>query len=216
MPLFDLHMHSRYSFDGIMSPRHMVELARRKGLAGISVSDHNTISGGVEARAANHDPDFLVIVGAEIQTEIGDILGLFLSQEIKSRISTEVIEEIHHQGGIAILPHPYAYHQNLSGDVLRLFDGVEIYNGRDKRDYASRAYAEFVKPFGLAPVANSDAHLYWEIGRACTSLDIEQVNNDSVRKAILNGKTTPIRHEDKRSTIAVYSSKVIKRVKRIL
>lgn len=53
MARFDLHMHSRHSFDGIMAPSHIVGIARRRGLAGIAVSDHNTIAGGVDAVAAN-------------------------------------------------------------------------------------------------------------------------------------------------------------------
>ena len=86
----------------------------------------------------------------------------------------EVVADIHDQGGIAILPHPYAHHQNLTPALLGCLDGVEIYNGRDKRDYAVQTYAEYANPYRLATVANSDAHLYWEIGRACTLLDLER------------------------------------------
>lgn len=216
MAYFDLHMHSRHSFDGVMSPAHIVSIARRRGLAGIAVSDHNTIAGGVEAVAANRDPNFLVIVGAEIQTEVGDILGLFLTREIASRRSLEVVADIHDQGGIAILPHPYAHHQNLTPELLRQLDGIEIYNGRDKRDYSAQTYAEFAGPYGLATVANSDAHLYWEIGRACTALDLDRPAADAVREAILGRRAQPVRRADRRSTTAVYGSKIVKRVKRLL
>jgi predicted metal-dependent phosphoesterase TrpH len=216
MPFFDLHMHSRHSFDGVMSPAHMVQLGRRRGLAGIAVSDHNTIAGGLEARAANSDPNFLVVVGAEIATEVGDILGLFLHREIVSRRSLEVVDEIHAQGGIAILPHPYAHHQNLTPELLSRLDGVEIYNGRDKRDYSLQTQAEFVEPYGLATVANSDAHLHWEIGRACTEVEIARPDAEALREAILARRCRPVRRAAQRSTLAVYSSKVVKRVKRVL
>ncbi|CUS03405.2 protein of unknown function [Candidatus Promineifilum breve] len=215
MALFDLHMHSRHSFDGLMAPAHIVRIARRRGLAGIAVSDHNTIAGGLEAVAANHDPDFLVIVGAEMQTEVGDILGLFLTREITSRQSMEVVADIHDQGGIAILPHPYAHHQNLTPALLGCLDGVEIYNGRDKRDYAVQTYAEYANPYRLATVANSDAHLYWEIGRACTLLDLERPDAAAVRAAILGRRAQPVRRAGRSST-AVYGSKIVKRVKRLL
>lgn len=216
MLYFDLHMHSRHSFDGVMSPAHIVRIARRRGLSGIAVSDHNTIAGGLEAVAANTDPNFLVIVGAEIQTEVGDILGLFLTREISSRQSLEVIADIHDQGGIAILPHPYAYHQGLTPELLQQLDGVEIYNGRDKRDYSAQTYAEYVRPYDLATVANSDAHLYWEIGRACTALDIDQFDVAGVREAILLRRAQPVRRSEKRSATAIYGSKIVKRVKRLL
>jgi predicted metal-dependent phosphoesterase TrpH len=213
---FDLHMHSKYSFDGVMAPRHILQLAKRRGLAGIAVTDHNTIAGGVEAAALNHDPDFLVIVGAEIQTEVGDIVGLFLRREIKSRLSREVVDEIHEQGGVAILPHPYAHHQNLTAELLRELDCVEIYNGRDKADYSQQAYSDFARPYQLTPVANSDAHLYWEIGRAITCANIKRRHVEAVREALLSGQCEPERHAEKRSTVAVYSSKIVKRVKRLL
>lgn len=216
MPQFDLHMHSRHSFDGVMSPAHIVRIARRRNLAGIAVSDHNTIAGGLEAAAANSDPAFLVIVGAEIQTEVGDILGLFLTREIVSRRSMEVVADIHDQGGVAILPHPYAYHQGLTPELLRQLDGIEIYNGRDKHDYSAQTYAEFVQPYGLATLANSDAHLHWEIGRARTELDIDRFDAASVRQAILDRRAKPIPWVEKRSTTAIYGSKIVKRVKRLL
>lgn len=84
-------------------------------------------------------------------------MGLFLSREIVSRRSLEVVADIHDQGGIAILPHPYAYHQDLTPELLQQLDGVEIYNGRDKRDYSAQTYADYVEPYGLATVANSAA-----------------------------------------------------------
>ncbi|MEZ4515563.1 MAG: PHP-associated domain-containing protein [Chloroflexota bacterium] len=216
MATFDLHMHSRYSFDGIMSPARMIELGKKRGLSGIAVSDHNTIAGGLEAASLNQDPTFLVIVGTEIATEVGDILALFVTQDIQSRQSMEVVAEIHDQGGVAILPHPHAHHQNLTPELFQTLDGVEIYNGRDKQDYSAKTYAEIAEPYGLATMADSDAHLYWEIGRACTEMEIAELSADAVKNAILARKCTPIRRADKRSTVAVYSSKAVKRVKRLL
>lgn len=216
MHAFDLHMHSRHSFDGLMSPAHMIALGKRRGLSGIAVTDHNTIAGGLEAAARNNDPSFLVIVGSEVVTEVGDILALFLTKEIRSQRSLDVVDEIHDQGGIAILPHPYNQHQDLTSALFAKLDGVEIYNGRDKRDYSQQAYAEIAEPFGLATMANSDAHLYWEIGRACTEMDIVELSPGAVREAILERRCQPVRHADKRSTVAVYGSKTIKRVKRLL
>ncbi len=216
MPLFDMHMHSRHSFDGVMAPAHIVALARRRGLAGIAVSDHDSLTGGLRARDANRDPDFLVIVGMEVATEVGDILGLFLSRPIVSRRSLDVVAEIHAQGGVAILPHPYAHHKDLTPPLLSQLDGVEIYNGRDKRDYSAQTMAEFVQPYGLATVANSDAHLYWEIGRACTEVDLDRPTAETLRAAILARRCRPVRRAEHRSTVAVYTSKVVKRVRRVL
>lgn len=215
MHTFDLHMHSRHSFDGVMSPGHMVALGKRRGLSGIAVTDHDTIAGGLEAAALNDDPTFLVIVGSEVLTEVGDILALFLTEEIRSTYSLDVIDEIHDQGGIAILPHPYSQHQNLGETLLSRLDGVEIYNGRDRCDYSTQTYADIATPFGLAAIANSDAHLYWEIGRACTAMDISELSAAAVRQAIIDRRCRPVRRAAKRSQMAVYGSKTVKRVKRL-
>ena len=109
--MIDLHIHSKYSFDSLLSPKTILKVAKKKGLTGIAVTDHNTIRGGLEVKEINKDRDFTVIVGSEVQTEIGDIIGLYLSDEIKSRISIE--------GRIDL----YAYR----------FDGVQSFSRRTGR-----------------------------------------------------------------------------------
>jgi predicted metal-dependent phosphoesterase TrpH len=212
---FDLHIHSKYSFDGIMSPSQIVYLAKQRGLAGIAVTDHNTIAGGMEALEVNRDQEFLVIVGAEMSTEVGDILGLFLNDEVKSRNSREVIAEIHAQGGLAILPHPYHHHRALVVDLLEQFDAVEVYNGRDRGNYSSRVREEFAEPHSLTMMGNSDAHLYWEIGRARTCMEIEQLDAQSVRQALISRRCEPLKIVPGQSVVAVYLSKIIKRLRRL-
>jgi hypothetical protein len=93
---------------------------------------------------------------------------------------------------------------------------VEIYNGRDKRDYSAQTQAEFAQPYRLATLANSDAHLYWEIGRACTEVDLDRPDADVLRAAILARRCRPVRRAEQRSTVAVYTSKVVKRARRVL
>lgn len=212
--LFDLHMHSYHSFDGVMAPRHMVALAKRRGLAGIAVTDHNTVRGGMEALEINQDANFLVIPGTEIATEIGDILGIFVTEEIRSRSSVDVIAEMRAQGGVVILPHPYSHHTDLTPALLRQFDGIEIFNGRDRQDRSQQIRSELARPHGLTEMGNSDAHLHWEIGQAYNELDIERLSWEAVREALKNGRCRPVRDRS-RSHIAVYSSKIVKRIKRL-
>ncbi|MHB9146287.1 MAG: PHP domain-containing protein [Symbiobacteriia bacterium] len=117
--LLDLHSHSLYSGDSRLLPREMVRLARERGLNGIAVTDHETVQGGLEARAANDDPCFLVIPGVEYATEYGHVVGLFLERELDGlpvrrhpaehmRVPfQQVVKAIHAQGGLAVLAHPY-------------------------------------------------------------------------------------------------------------
>ena len=94
----DCHIHTCHSYDSIMQPAKILMTAKKRGLHGIVVCDHNTIRGGLEAYNLNHDPEFHVIVGAEMATDAGDVTGIFLTREIKSRNFTEVALEIKKQG----------------------------------------------------------------------------------------------------------------------
>ncbi len=180
--ILDLHIHSKYSFDSISKPHDIVRVAKRKGLNGIAITDHNTIKGGVEAKKINHDPSFHVIIGSEISTEIGDIRGLFLNEEIKSRDSMQVVEEIHNQGGIAILPHPYNKGCRLNDEIISKIDAIEGFNARSSKENNEKAM-KLAERLKKTIVAGSDAHFCSEIGTCKVIL-----NSTNVRDEILNGK----------------------------
>ena len=111
----DCHNHSYYSPDSILSPKTMLSRARRRGLDVIAVTDHNTVRGGLVAQelAAKRFPELRVIVGEEVRTADGEVLGLFLSQDIPRDLSAvETIERIHAQGGVAGAPHPFDTHRS--------------------------------------------------------------------------------------------------------
>ena len=129
----DLHIHSKYSSDGVLTPREIVKIAQKKGLGGVAVTDHNTIEGGRQAKEYE-SPDFKVIVGAEIMTEMGEIMGLFLSKEIKSRRLREVVGEIRAQGGMVVVPHPFDGLRSsafpITEEYVDLVDAIEGFNSR--------------------------------------------------------------------------------------
>ncbi len=103
----DFHTHTYHSFDSNMKPEVIIKVAKERDLDGIVICDHNTIKGGIEAKSVNKDKNFVVIVGAEIATDAGDVTGLFLSKEIESKKFSEVADEIKKQGGLVLLNHPY-------------------------------------------------------------------------------------------------------------
>ena len=95
---YDLHIHLKYSSDGVLDPEKIVKIAIKRGLNGVAITDHNTIIGGLKAKNYETE-DFKVIVGSEISTERGEIIGLFLKEEIKPGNVQEVISEIKEQNG---------------------------------------------------------------------------------------------------------------------
>jgi predicted metal-dependent phosphoesterase TrpH len=169
----DLHTHTYHSPDAITSPQRLVEACRSAAITCVAVTDHNTIGGGLAVREiAGASAGLRVIVGAEIRSRDGEIIGLFLSQEVPPGLSAEeTIERIRAQGGIVSLPHPTDRFRGGVGAerfaaLAPLADIAEVMNARTTlardNDEAARLAAEH----GLAAVAVSDAHSPGEIGRA--------------------------------------------------
>jgi predicted metal-dependent phosphoesterase TrpH len=184
--IFELHIHSKFSFDSLLSPEGIVKTAKKRGLNGIAVTDHNTIKGGLEAQRINNDGEFMVIVGAEINTDAGDVIGLFLNEEIKSRMFREVIDEIRSQDGVVVLPHPFRGHK-LSDELISSVDAIESFNSRTGTVENQRA-KELVRKYKKTSVAGSDAHFLSEIGLASTQVDCSSL--DDLKSAILAGKAS--------------------------
>ncbi len=179
---FDLHIHSKYSYDSFLSPENIIRIAKKNGLDGVAVTDHNTIKGGIETSKVNKDADFVVIIGSEIKTEYGDVIGLFLNEEIKSRTFAEVVDEIRDQGGFSVLAHPLRKGIIFPDDSLRSVDLIEGFNARSPEGLNKRA-AELAKRHRIPVVAGSDAHTAFEVGAGRTVVDGE------VRRALESGET---------------------------
>ncbi len=186
--IIDPHIHSKYSGDSTIEPMTILKTAKKLRLNGIAVTDHLTIKGGVAARKLNTDPDFLVIVGSEIETNNReDIVGLFLTEDIRSRRAGDVIEEIRAQGGIAFWAHPFRAGKNLLGsDFIKRVDLIEGFNSKtsaSRNEQAQQLAHQFTKPL----IGASDAHLASEIGNGRTLVHAPDVN--AVRDALARGKT---------------------------
>jgi predicted metal-dependent phosphoesterase TrpH len=169
----DFHVHTAASFDSMTPPRLAIETARRRGLDGMAVTDHDTIRGAIRAMEANRYDDFLVIPGIEVKSDLGDIIGLYVFSEIRSRKFADVIAEIHEQGGVAYLPHPIRTFGPAVPAVARQHPGIDLwerYNGRYSRREFARADSAF-EQLGLErALCGSDAHFPWEIGLLRTHL----------------------------------------------
>jgi len=178
----------------------MMENARRKGLDGIAITDHDSIEACEEAEAYSR-PGFHVIPGIEVNSKIGDVIGLYVREPIESRDPVEVVKEIQAQDGIAILPHPFRHPAKIPIEFFELLDGIEYYNSRyvnTVRKYKQIIPADvfdLAKKFKLALIGVSDAHTLAEIGRGTTI--IPGNTEDEVKRAIRNRsvvvgrKTTP-------------------------
>jgi predicted metal-dependent phosphoesterase TrpH len=174
------HIHTAYSFDANVSPTRVTKQLRKLGFDFAAITDHETIRGAVEARRVAPE-GLTIIIGAEYCTEKGDIVGLFLSKEVESRRSNDVIREIKKQGGIVVLPHPFKSHK-LDEELIRAVDVIEIHNSRTDSCRNAKALAAAEK-YGKAGIAASDAHFLRELG--LTRMSFSSI--DDLRTAILHG-----------------------------
>jgi predicted metal-dependent phosphoesterase TrpH len=158
----------------------MMDKAVRIGLTHLAITDHERID-GAQAAAASAPTGLQVIVGEEIRSADGDLLGLFLREPVPPGLTAaETAAAIHEQGGLVGLPHPFDAYRSSGGSqagdadarleaLAAAVDYVEVHNARAYRDANPRAEA-FAQRHGLPGVASSDAHSVSEVGVASTIL----------------------------------------------
>jgi len=176
----DFHSHSHYSKDSLINPRTFIDRCVAKGVTCIAVTDHNEIEGAFVIRKLAQDTGapLKVVVGEEVKTSEGEIIGLFLKELIARDMSPEdTVRAIHEQGGIAVVPHPYDIFRRsvLTDEAIERVkydvDAIEGFNCRNilaKHDQRARDTAAGVdKPITLG----TDSHSAWELGGALLELD---------------------------------------------
>jgi predicted metal-dependent phosphoesterase TrpH len=226
----DLHLHTDFS-DGLHSPRQVVQSAAKNGLNLIAVTDHDTMEGALRAKeysARRPDLGVQVIVGEEVSTLNGHVVGLFLTQFVPPRLSAKrTVDLIHQQGGLAILAHPFhLYTGKNSGHPNAVeiiddipFDGIETVNHGDAlSSWSNKKANRILKKYKLAPIGCSDAHNSRFIGMAYT--EFEGNHAEDLRAAILSGRTKPHYNRSwKINDILVHlkdSSSVLNRYRKLL
>jgi hypothetical protein len=170
----DLHVHTSYSWDCKVSPAAVLGYARKVGLDGLGVIDHDTIRGGLAVRRLAPE-DFTVVVGSEIKTDRGEVIGYFLEEEVDRGEFHEVVENIRSQGGIAVVSHPFDPFRPKSfsprDEDAPYLDGVEVCNSRCVLSRTNKKALRYAERHGLLMTAGSDAHTLQEIGSAGVVVD---------------------------------------------
>lgn len=168
----DLHLHTDFSYDGLYTPKEMVEAAIAKGLDAICITDHGEIKGALEAMKFSGDK-ILVIPGIEIKSKEGDILGINIKEKINDNLpAIETIKRIIHLGGLPVIPHPFDFFIFFNG-VKKLTKflqdkkvAIEIFNASTFFNFSNSLAFKFCNDFNLPFIASSDAHSPEFIGKA--------------------------------------------------
>ena len=199
----DTHVHTFYSGttnykvlrfpESVASPETQVDCARKHGMSVVCITDHSEIKGAFRAeKYARTLKDIDVVVGDEIMTADGEVIGLWLNEFIKPEMSAEeTIDEIRSQGGIAIAPHPFSFYVRcLRHKINELdLDGIETINGGHVDGWTNNMAMGCFRdnPGRWAEIGASDAHSVYTMGYTWTEFPGE--GEDDLRKAILSRTT---------------------------
>ena len=171
----EMHVHTRYSNDSVMCLWILYIMCRFFKIDCIAITDHNNILGAVAFRefCEKRKNRVKVIIGEEIYTKQGEIIGLFLNEEIEAGLeAAEAISRIRKQGGIVYVPHPYDLKRSntvLDEDVIcsnkEKIDCIEVHNGRNISKSYDIKQLEIAEKYRIRQIIGSDAHTMIEIGR---------------------------------------------------
>ncbi len=168
----DLHMHTDHSPDCATPVEVLLETARDRGLGAIAITDHNEVSGALEARRiAASMGDIKVIVAEEVKTaEQGEVIGLFLEQKIpRGMTMAETIAAIRAQGGLVYVPHPFDRFHSVPDyehllEMVEEIDILEVFNPRVALTSFNEEAERFARKYRIVPGAGSDSHVAQGLG----------------------------------------------------
>ena len=173
----DLHVHSDHSKDSVSSVADILERAREVGLDVVAITDHDSVDGGLQARELADRYGVRVIVGEEVKTAEGEVVGLFLERTIPPGMTfAATIAAIREQGGVVYVPHPFdRLHAVPSAELLRAhvadIDVLEVFNSRLAFPGFNEQAERFARRYRIPAAAGSDAHVLASLGTALTGMD---------------------------------------------
>lgn len=173
----EFHVHTNYSNDGFSKVPDLKKSLMKKGINIVAISDHNTLKGAIEAEKV-FGGDLRVIKCEEIKTQEGEIIGLFLSEEIPPLLPMDkTIRCIKDQGGLVCVPHPFdrmrksKIHLDALYRIIDDIDIVEVFNARNIFSHDDNLAHDFADKYGKLKICGTDAHTLFEIGHTYVELE---------------------------------------------
>ena len=191
----EFHCHTVFSKDCLIQPKKLVETCQRKRIDRVVVTDHNTIEGAL--RCKEIDPE-RVIVGEEIMTNQGELLAVYVREEIRPGLTPmEVICQLREQGAFISVSHPFDVHRSGhwdENDLLKILphvDAIETFNARCMLPRYNFRAQDFAVKHGILGTYGSDAHAAFELGRGNLLLPAFR-DTESLKEALKKAIVPPI------------------------
>ena len=218
----DLHMHTCHSTDSLSSLEQVLDAAVERGLSAIAITDHNEISGAIEAQkiAREMKLPLQVIVGEEVGCPEGDLLVYFLRKRIPKCTLAEALEEVRKQKAVCCMAHPYDTRRmgmmarGLPEGMLAGIDAIEAFNARSTGAHNAGA-AGLAARLGKPALAGSDAHHASEAGAAFVEFSgVKKLDAKSLlsAKRKIRGRLSP-QHVRFYSRYAVLRNRILASIK---
>ena len=179
----DFHVHTRHSRDSVLHEDRYIRLAIERGLTHVAITNHNNVEGAVAVRdrvaEMGLDEGLHIILGEEVSSADGEIVGVFLTSTIPSGLSAdETADAIHAQGGLVFVPHPYDPFRRShirEAPLLALaeagkIDAIEVFNSRVTFGRHNLQAQELASRFGIPGIACSDTHSGPEVAMSVNAL----------------------------------------------
>ena len=179
----DFHIHNRFSRDSILSEDKFIRVAMERGLTHVAVTNHNNVEGAIAVRdraaALGLDEQLTVILGEEVSTSDGEVVGLFLERTIPRGLTADqTADEIHAQGGLVSIPHPFDPFRpsHIKREPLERLaaagkiDMLEVFNSRVTFSRHNEEAADFAARYAIPGIACSDSHSAFEVAMSFNAL----------------------------------------------
>lgn len=200
--LFDLHIHTvRYSRCSILNPRDLVLRAKRIGLDGLAITEHDrcwSLQELAELKEETGVDDFILLRGTEIEREWKHFLIFNYPHDIgRSTPTEEVIDEVAHEGGVVILAHPFRYGRLLAlsleelRDLFAPFDAVEILTPQHSNHENQKALL-FQQSLQMVGIGGSDSHDVDQVGKCVTYVSNPIRDEKDLAQSIRDGNCLPL------------------------
>lgn len=169
----EFHVHTNASKDSLFGRYALLAMCRLRGINCLAITDHNEVRGAAAIQTFMRSHGVDVIIGEEIFTKDGEIIGLFLTERIPAGLSAqETVKRIKDQNGIVYIPHPYDLKRNKTvikpvalERIADQVDCIEVHNGRNSDVAYSEMQRSICEKYGRLPVVGGDAHCFFEVGR---------------------------------------------------